>query len=527
LAQILRMAPDSTPTAVTNCFVILAILYFMDENAQQGFIAQLQTLAVANKATQLELDVARLDAAGRAHVAVLCTLSHDLKGTSVNAIQELDNIRDALAHVNDQDISYVITDGLDRASAECVHLQRSVRCLQMKADIAGGTYVDNAYVRPIHIRGLLEPLCSRYHHLKLKIPEELQQIHCDADALYHVLHNAVRNGVRHGKTDAMIVLEVAVGDNGTTIFTVINCAGPKHARALELQVIYGNNFLLKDVADTIDLASTRLGADDSSFQGCFDIRKFASAMGGSPTLSFEPNAARFTLRLPRAVKAVFTSPAPTLVDRNTSLQSQADLAGTLATCIQLTAQSTGGPMQPGADLKSVDDNGLPMHFLYVDDQNAVRVQALKLSKAIGVHVEDAVISREELKRNFYRHEKHMRIWGRAASELTTERFLAVVQEWEGVPAMVILDQNIDFGHTLLLGTDICKIMRKAGFEGVILIRSGNDSAHDTDLYLSCKADGVLQKTVKFAELVTEVKEWSIVATAKARCASENAARGNA
>ena len=60
----------------------------------------------------------------------------------------------------------------------------------MKADIAGGTYVDNAYVRPIHIRGLLEPLCSRYHHLKLKIPEELQQIHCDADALYHVLHNA-------------------------------------------------------------------------------------------------------------------------------------------------------------------------------------------------------------------------------------------------------------------------------------------------------------------------------------------------
>ena len=218
---------------------------------------------------------------------------------------------------------------------------------------------------------------------------------------------------------------------------MINCAGPTHARALELQAVHGNNFLLKDVADTIDLASTRLGADDSSFQGCFDIRKVASAMGGSPTLSFEPNAARFTLRLPRAV---FTGPAPTPVDRNTSLQSQADLAGTLATCIQLTAQSTGGPMQPGADLKSVDDDGLPMHFLYVDDQNPVRVQALKLSKAIGVHIEDAVISREELKRNFYRHEKQVRIWGRAASEVTTDRFLAVAQEWEGLPAMVILDQ---------------------------------------------------------------------------------------
>ena len=68
-------------------------------------------------------------------------------------------------------------------------------------------------------------------------------------------------------------------------------------------------------------------------------------------------------------------------------------------------------------------------------------------------------------------------------------------------------------------------MRKAGFEGVILIRSGNDSAHDTGLYLSSKADGVLKKTGRFAELVTEVKKWSIVA--KARCASQNVARGNA
>ena len=31
---------------------------------------------------------------------------------------------------------------------------------------------------------------------------------------------AVRNGVHHGKTDATIVLEAAVGDDGTTIFTV-------------------------------------------------------------------------------------------------------------------------------------------------------------------------------------------------------------------------------------------------------------------------------------------------------------------
>ena len=59
-------------------------------------------------------------------MAVLRTLSHDLKGTSVNAIQELDNVREALAHMKDQDISYVITDGLDRASAECTwHLQVS------------------------------------------------------------------------------------------------------------------------------------------------------------------------------------------------------------------------------------------------------------------------------------------------------------------------------------------------------------------------------------------------------------------
>ena len=150
----------------------------------------------------------------------------------------------------------------------------------------------------------------------------------------------------------------------------------------------------------------------------------------------------------------------------------------------------------------------------------MRVQALKLAKAVGINIENGIWSREELKHEAYRHEKQLNIWGRTVSEVTVERFVAIAHEWKTVPAIVILDQNIDFGHTLQLGTDICQAMRSAGFEGVVLIRSGNDSAGDEEKYVDTyKADGMLRKTVKFADLVEELNGWMDVA--KGRALSRN------
>ena len=333
---------------------------------------------------------------------------------------------------------------------------------------------------------------------------------------------AVRNGVRHGEHDTRILLTATIDSDNSAVFEVINRAGATQAAALALQEIHGHNFLMVDAADKSDLAHKGLGAHDSSYQGCCDIRKIAAAMGGEPALIFEPNTARFTLRLHGAVTGDTPSPSVLLTVHNHTEKSTA-IMNHRNNCINDShaALTNGQVLTALPAANSTIENGLSpfVHFLYADDSNAVRVQALKLAKATGIDIENGIWSKEELKGKAYRHEKRLRIWGRAASEVTVERFLAEAQEWKTVPAVIVLDQNIDFGHTIQLGTDICQAMRSAGFQGVILIRSGNDSADDRETYIDTyEADGMLQKTVKFTELVQEMQGWMGVAIAKC-CAS--------
>ena len=196
LALLLAMDPGKPALLIPIYLSLTVAMYEIDCGLQTSFEAQLQNLASAQrlstKVTGLERNLAQQELEHtmehKVHESVLRTLSHDLKGTSVNAIQELDNVREAVACIIDQTILQNATDGLDRAAAECVHLQRSVRSLQMQHDIARGTYVVHA--RPVAVRGLLETLCSRYPQLDLEIAEQLEQLKCDADGVYHVLHNA-------------------------------------------------------------------------------------------------------------------------------------------------------------------------------------------------------------------------------------------------------------------------------------------------------------------------------------------------
>ena len=76
-------------------------------------------------------------------------------------------------------------------------------------------------------------------------------------------------------------------------------------------------------------------------------------------------------------------------------------------------------------------------------------------------------------------------------------------------------QNLDFEHTCIQGTEICRALREAGFKGVLLIRSGNDSSADEAFYKQCGADGMLSKTTQFGALVLEVSTWAQVARERA------------
>ena len=65
------------------------------------------------------------------------------------------------------------------------------------------------------------------------------------------------------------------------------------------------------------------------------------------------------------------------------------------------------------------------------------------------------------------------------------------------------------------GSDLCAQLRTAGFNGVILIRSGNDSSSDEDYYKRHGADGLLTKTAQAASLVGELRKWEVIARERA------------
>ena len=142
------------------------------------------------------------------------------------------------------------------------------------------------------------------------------------------------------------------------------------------------------------------------------------------------------------------------------------------------------------------------------------MQGLELANELGVQICAPKWSMLELKGNAFRDEPCLQICGRTPEEVSVEAITAIGRKWKNVPALLIFDQNIDFGHTVVLGSDLVKALRRMNFTGVLLIRSGNDSADDEEAYLECGADGMLPKTSKFAVLVPELKTWSNIAMAR-------------
>ena len=180
---------------------------------------------------------------------------------------------------------------------------------------------------------------------------------------------AVRNGVRHGEPDARILLTATIGSNNAAVFEVINRAGATQAAALALQEIHGHNFLMADAADKLDLEHKGLGAHDSSYQGCYDIRKTAAAMGATPMLLFQPNDTQFTLCLPRAVFGTVRLPLRTASIAVMTQHNDSSAAVSAVTNDQVLP----APLAPAANPSNGNGQSPLVHFLYADDQNAVPV----------------------------------------------------------------------------------------------------------------------------------------------------------
>ncbi|KAL1504035.1 hypothetical protein AB1Y20_010447 [Prymnesium parvum] len=104
-------------------------------------------------------------------------------------------------------------------------------------------------------------------------------------------------------------------------------------------------------------------------------------------------------------------------------------------------------------------------------------------------------------------EAHVR--GETAQEILT--FPEFVASLNPQPDCVLLDQNLDHpltGDTLMLGTQLIAPLRDAGYRGPIIIKSANQSTIDRAKYISCGADGTMDKIFNPEVFAQEL--WSVI-----------------
>lgn len=264
--------------------------------------------------------------------------------------------------------------------------------------------------------------------------------------MYHVLHNATRNAVKHGAKSKQVVIQVQLKSNSLTI-TVENEPGRNHFKMLEMQELYGKNWLLDANAASVILAYSGVGAADSTFQGCRDMQKVAECMPCTSELVFHPDKVRYTLSL----HGICVQPAGASPKESHSL----------------------------SDFCQV-------RMLCADDQNPPRLQFMAAVAKMGIPIQQPRTI-NDVTEGIFRDETHLKLFGRCADEVRPEVWCKLVSDWSACPAVIVLDQNIAFGSVCVFGTDICKQLRQLGFGGVIAIRSGDDTESDKKIYLAAGA----------------------------------------
>eukprot|EP00667_Euglena_gracilis_P003553 EG_transcript_3560 len=71
--------------------------------------------------------------------------------------------------------------------------------------------------------------------------------------------------------------------------------------------------------------------------------------------------------------------------------------------------------------------------------------------------------------------------------------------------LLILDQHLEYPHVTLYGTDTAQRLRRAGYPGVICVRSANATPEDEALYRRCGADCMIGKDVPLRDMVTTLQ----------------------
>ena len=390
-------------------------------------------------------------------------LSHDMKGSATNIVGELTLLQEYIDNTSNNELQKtIINDYLNRGMFESIHIQKCIRSLKIKSDILENK--ETIRYTSINLYKLCEIFNYKYNKiLTIKIPKDFV-IYSNEDILYNIFQNAIKNAVKHGEINGNIEL-ILYNENNVLEIILINKPGKNNKKILKLQEEKGLNFIFYN-----DISNDNVGTLDSTFKGLCDMKLLSNTINSEVSLIFSDDKVVFKLIFPE--KYYNQTVDSVSIDILPSICCDKDI-----------------------------------YFLGIDDQNISRIFLFNLAKKLDINIDKINLEPNDLKGNMYRDEEYLKIFGRTNEEVILNNIVSICKKWENKASIVVLDQNIDFTSSIIYGTDITKILRNNGFNGVILIRSANDNDSDENIYIDAGADGILSKTITIKDCNDIVERW--------------------
>ena len=238
-------------------------------------------------------------------------------------------------------------------------------------------------------------------------------------------------------------------DLATLHVTMINSAGEGHEQLRTLQHQHGLNFLLNT-----HLAVELIGAKDSTFLGMREISLAGAVLNAAVTVTFEESQVVTSVALPVVV-----------VEREVPLPEEVEED---AFC-------------PVADPSQADFGTLqPLMFIMCDDDKAPRAMARALLKKpeLAATPDSCVLG-----------ELHAEV------QSVPELVLRASAANGALNVVCMFDQNMEWPEGIILGSDLVTALRGSGFNGLIIMRTANDSDSCEATFLKWGADAVFSKAM--------------------------------
>lgn len=325
----------------------------------------------------------------------------------------------------------------------------------------------------------------------------------------NLMHNAETHGGEADVHISVTVIEIPHVDAVRLCIKIVNSAGPGHASSLALQAQHGPNFLITKSQSPSVLLSSLVGSEHSTFLGMREIHMAASLMNADITIYFENDHVVTTLQFTAQIVTCESSQQQPHVE---SVQQQPHVEDTHAPLdvpLAITNASDAAPTYAVASDEAPN--------IAPSDTVAGDVPVISTAEVFVAFCDDdkapRAMAKGLLRNSAWAAASESCILGATYAEVASVTDL-VLRESEvrgSLNIVCIFDQNMHWSNGSKYGTSLVVELRASGFNGLIIIRSANDSEASEEEYLKLGADGVVSKGVAvpdFLPIILELLEFA-------------------